>query len=367
MKDYDEALEKIKYISAELYPLQGKHYFVVETEDNFHFSRQNGDILETITVFSREACFICNDPRTNVYAIEIDLERLKVTVLPERKEHLFALSGTEEFVIGLAAGNRSLLVKTCQDLSDDSQKINMYYIDTKTDRIMLCNDMILKESYHMPYISVCGDEEYILVESAIIDPYEIDEARKNTSFLYKNDILAVSLHRLREAIAKNEDIKWNVVYSAQKEHYVTLLHVNGSHIWFLEITVDETKTNIVSYDLSKGLTNHNLYVENRIDRAVFNEDKLLCMYHWNGSGEMIDIYNAQGNLVSHLDYSAFTNENDEIELEEIISVLDDRYVIFHATDYSSDESYQCRVIYNIANHQFMICYSAHIEFKGTIY
>lgn len=359
--------EKMKYISAKLYYLQGKYYSVVEAENNFFFGRQNGDMLESITVFSRDALFLCNDSRTNVYAIEIIEEQLKITVLPEQNEHIFELSSADEFVIGLSVGNHSLLIKTCRDLSDDGQKINMYFIDTKKDRIMLCNDIVLNKSYNMPYISICGDEEYISAESAEIYPYEIDEAKNNTSFMYKNDILTVRLRSLMEAISKNEELKWNVIFSAKEGYYVNILRVNGPHIWYLETTVDETKTNIVKYDLSNGLIESNLFVENRIDKAVFNEDKLLCMYKWNSSKEMIDIYNDQGEIISNLDYSALMIENGEIELNDILSILDEEYVVFDATDYSEDESYQCRVVYDITNNQFMICNNSYIEFKGLIY
>lgn len=367
MENLFHTFEKMKYISAKLYPLQGENYFVMETEDNFYFDRQNGDILETITVFSKDVSFICNDSHTNAYAVEIEEEQLKLMVLPEQNEHLFELSGADEFVIGLAVGNHSLLVKTCRDLSDDSQKINMYFIDPKTDRILLCSDPILNKSYHMPYISICGDEEYIIAESAVIYPYEIDEARKNTSFIYKNDLLAVSLRGLTEAASKNEAPKWNVIFSAKEGYYITILHVNGSHIWFSETTADEIRTNIVKYDLSNGLTETNLYVENRIDKAVFNEDKLLCMYKWNSNKERIDIYNAQGDIVSNLNYSILTNENDEIELNEILSILDDRYVIFHATDYSADDGKQIRVIYDMLKKIYKVYYAPFVTYCGACY
>lgn len=367
MENIFHTFEKMKYISAKLYPLQGENYFVMETEDKYYFKRQNGDILETVTVFSRDVCFICNDSHTNAYAIEIDEGQLKLTVLPEQNEHLFELSGTDEFVIGLTIANHSLLVKTCQDLSDDSQKINMYYIDIKTDRIMLCNDNILNKSYHMPYISICGGKEYMIAESAVIYPYEIDEARKNTSFIYKNDILAVSLRRLMEAVSKNKELKWNVICSAKEGYYVNILQVNGSHIWFLETTADETKTNIVKYDLINGSTEINLSAENRIDKAVFNENKLLCMYRWNSSKKLINIYNAQGNIVSNLNYSILTNENDKIELNEILSILDDRYVIFHAADYSTDDEKQIRVIYDMLKRIYKVYYAPFLMYCGKYY
>ena len=75
---------------------------------------------------------------------------------------------TDEFVIGLTAGKRSLFIKTCLDLSDDEQKIKMYYIDIVTDNMMPCDDVIMLEAYHMPYISIYEDEEFIFVENAII-------------------------------------------------------------------------------------------------------------------------------------------------------------------------------------------------------
>lgn len=215
----------MKYVSANLYHLQGKTYSAIETENNFFFGRQNGDMLETISVFSKDVRFVCNDSHINVYAIEIIEERLKITVLPQQNEHFFELSGVDEFVIGLTAGNRSLLIRTCCDLSDDDQKINMYYIDLMTDRIMLCDDIIMNESYHMPYISFCEDEEYISVESAVIYPYEIGGASKDTSYIYKNNILTVRLQRLIESISKNEELRWNEIFSAKEGYYVTILQV----------------------------------------------------------------------------------------------------------------------------------------------
>lgn len=291
--------------------LQGKKYSVYESENNSIFYLENGDILEN--------------------------------------EHFLELLSTDEFVLGMTAGKDSFLIKTCQDLSDDKQKINMYYVDIKTDRIMVCNDTILNESYHMPYISICDEKEYILAESAVIYPYEIEEASKNTSFTYKNDIVMVSLQELEEMISRNEELRWNALFSAKEGYYINILQVYGPYVWFSEITVDETKSNIRKYNLSSGLIETNLCVENRIDRVIFDEDRLLCMYKWNSGKEIIDIYNSQGQIIVRLDYSALINENDEIELDEILTILDERYIVFSATDYSKDESYSCRIVYDTAN------------------
>ncbi len=305
---------------------------------------------------------VCNDLKQNIYAIEIIEKQLKITLLPEAKEHFFELSGTDEFIIGQTAGNHSVLIKTCQDISDDKQEINMYYVDVKTDKIMFCEDVIMKGSYHMPYISNCGDEEYILVESAVIDPYEIDEAKKDTSCVYNNDILTLRLRKLIESVSKNEELRWDVILSAKEGYYITVLQVNGPYIWFSETTVDETETNIVKYNLSNGIIEANLNIKNRIDKAVFNGDKLLCLYKWNSSKEIIDIYNDQGASISRIDYSPLMKEQYEIELDEVLSILDERYVVFDATDYSGDESYQCRVVYDITNNQFMIHNNSYMEF-----
>ena len=55
-------------------------------------------------------------------------------------------------------------------------------------------------------------------------------------------------------------------------------------------------------------------------------------------------------------------EQYEIELDEVLSILDERYVVFDATDYSGNESYQCRVVYDITNNQFMIHNNSYMEF-----
>jgi hypothetical protein len=367
MVDLFHASEKMKYISAKLYYLKGKNYSIVETESSFCFCQQNGEMLEKIAFFSRDAHFVCNNLYTSVYVIEIIEKQLKINILPEQKESFFELSNADEFVIGLTAGKHSVLIKTCRDLSDDEQEINLYYVDLKTGEIIICNDNIMKKSYHMPYISTCGDKEYILVESAVIDPDEIYEAQNNTSFICNNEILTLWLQGLIQSSPKNEELRWNMIFSAKEGHYITLLKASGSYLWVSETAVDETKTNIVKYDLSKGSVEFNLYVEDRIDKAVFEGHKLLCMYKWNSSKEIVDIFSAQGELVSHIDYSSLTNEHDEIELNEVLTFLDERYVIFDATDYSGDESYQCRVVYDIINNQFMLKNHSYVEFNGLIY
>lgn len=292
---------------------------------------------------------------------------MKIIILPEQKESFFELSNADEFVIGLTAGKHSVLMKTCRDLSDDEQEINLYYIDLKTGEIVLCNDNIMEKSYRMPYISTYGDKEYILAESAVIDPDEIYEAQKNTLFIYNNEILTVWLQGLIQSKFKNEELRWNVIFSAKDGYYITLLKVSGSHLWVSETAVDETKTNIVRYDLSKGSVEFNIYVENRIDRVVFDGNELLCMYKWNSSKEIVDIFSARGEIISHVDYSSLTNEHDEIELNKVLTFLDERYVVFDATDYSGDESYQCRVVYDIINNQFMLKNNSYVEFNGWIY
>lgn len=359
--------EKMKYIFANLYYLQNKAYFAVEKENKFFFCQQNGKLLEEIAVFSMDTHFICNALYTNIYAIEIIEEQLKINSILEQKEYFFKLSSVDEFIIGLTAGQHSLLIKTCRDLSDDEQEIKMYYIDVKAEKIIFCDDVLMKESYHMPYISTCGDEEFVLVESAVIDPYEIDEAKKNTSFIYNNDILTLRLQELRKPTTKNGNLKWNVIFSAKEGYYITLLQVKGAYLWFLETTVDETKTNIVKYNLNNDLVENSLYVEDRIDKVVFNGNNLLCMYKWNSSKEIIDIYSDQGVIVSQIDYSSLMNQNNEIELNEVLAILDERYIIFDATDYSSDESYQCRVIYDIINNQFMLYNNPYVQFNGLFY
>lgn len=358
---------KVKYISADLYYLQGKTYSIAETENKFFFGPQNGEILDRTAVFSADTHFICNALHTNLYAIEIIEKQLKVIILPEQKEYFFELSSVDEFIIGLTAGNHSLLIKTCRDLFDDEQEIKMYYVDVETDKIIFCDDIIMKESYHMPYISICGDEEFVLVESAVIDPYEVDEAKKNTPFTYNNDILTLRLQDIKESVTKNRELRWDVFLSAKEGYYITLLQVRGAYLWVSETAVDETKTNIEKYDLNNGLVESSLYVEDRIDKAVFNGNKLLCMYKWNSSKEIIDIYNAQGVFISCVDYSSLMNEHNEIELHEVVSILDERYIVFDATDYSSDESYQCRAIYDIINNQFMLRNSFYVVFRGLLY
>ena len=42
-------------------------------------------------------------------------------------------------------------------------------------------------------------------------------------------------------------------------------------------------------------------------------------------------------------------------------------VVFDATDYSGDESHQCRVVYDIINNQFMLKNNSYVEFNGWIY
>lgn len=367
MKNFLCTFEKTQYISAKAYTLHDKNYFAIESENNFYFSQQNKDTLEKIAEFSGEVHFVCNVINTNVYAIEIKEDKLKVTVLPEKDVHLYKLSGEGEFVIGLAAGNNSLLVRTCQDLSDDSQKNNMYFIDTRTDVISVCNDTILNESYNMPYISIFDDEEFIVAESAVIYPYEINEARQNTSYIYKNDILMTSLKNLITTTLKNENPIWNVIRSAKDGCFIQILNVNDSYIWFLETDMKETQTNIIKYNLRNGLDEINIYVKDRIDKAIFSNHKLLCMYKWNSNKEITDIYNNKGNRITNIDYSGLTKENDAIELNEIISILDDKYVIFNATDYSSDESYQCRVVYDITTNNFLVYNNFYIEYGDSIY
>lgn len=367
MVDLFHVSEKMKYISAKLYYVQGKIYSIVETEQNFYFGQQNGAILEKIAFFSRDAHFICNNLYTNVYVIEVIEKQLKITILPEQKESFFELSNADEFVIGLTAGKHSVLIKTCRDLSDEEQEINLYYVDLKTGKIILCNDNMMKKSYCMPYISTYGDKEYILAESAVINPDEIYEAKNNSSFICNNKILTLWLQGLIQSMSKNEELRWNVIFSAKDGYYITLLKASGSHLWVSETAVDETKTNIVKYDLSKGSVEFSLSVENRIDRVVFDGNELLCMYKWNSSKEIVDIFSAQGEIISHIDYSSLTKEHDEIELNEVLTFLHEQYVVFDATDYSGDESYQCRVIYDIINNQFMLKNNSYVEFNGLIY
>ena len=49
------------------------------------------------------------------------------------------------------------------------------------------------------------------------------------------------------------------------------------------------------------------------------------------------------------------------ELEEIVSVSDERYVTFVASDYSEDEPYQCRVEYDIIDKKFTVSNDMGIE------
>ena len=91
------------------------------------------------------------------------------------------------------------------------------------------------------------------------------------------------------------------------------------------------------------------------------------MYKWNSSKEQINIYNLQGDVISNLNYSILTNENDEIELNEILSILDDRYVIFHAADYSTDDEKQIRVIYDMLKRIYKVYYAPFLMYCGKYY
>ncbi len=349
----------MKCISVKFYNLKGKIYSLVQKAEKFIFRQENVDMPGECVVFPERTQFACND--TKIYAIENNEKNLKITILPEKKELFYELSDADESIIGETAGNDSLIIRSCRDVSDYEQEVKMYYIDINADKMIMFKDSSLEMSYRMPYISVFEGKEYILAENSKIEPYELDEARQGNVETFDNDILILPFDKFKESVVKDEKLKWDILLTAKEGFFVIVLKVTKSYVWFLETIADETKTNIIKYDFIKGAAVINFSIDNRIDDGIFNEENLLYLYKWNGCKEIIDIYDNQGASFASIDYSEFIGKNEDLELEEIVSVSDERYVTFVASDYSEDEPYQCRVEYDIIDKKFTVSNDMGIE------
>ena len=365
MQTLFQTFHQMKCISANVFTLQGKNFFAGESEDNYYFYQQNQDKWDKIAEFSKNVEFVYNTGKTSVLAIERDRDNLKVTILPDKEVHLYKLSHEEEFVLWVTAGNNTLLLKTCQDISEDSQKNKVYFIDIESDTIMVCQDAVLNNSYHKPYIVTCNNREWIVAENAEIYPYELHEAR-STLHPYKNDVLMAEVQEIFTTKSQKEELKWKVVCSGGDNSFLQVLYVD-KYIWYLEKDNKETKSTIVMHDVCTGLDEVMLHINRRIDKAVFEKSTLICLYQWNSERDIIDIYNAKGDNLVKIDYSQLTRENETIELEDIISVLNERYVIFEATEEGNDAYYQCRVVYDITNEKFVIYSAPFIRCGDSIY
>ena len=117
-----------------------------------------------------------------------------------QKELFYELSDADESIIGETAGNDSLIIRSCRDVSDYEQEVKMYYIDINADKMIMFKDSSLEMSYRMPYISVFEGKEYILAENSKIEPYELDEARQGNVETFDNDILILPFDKFKESV-----------------------------------------------------------------------------------------------------------------------------------------------------------------------
>ena len=362
-----EKIEIPQCISASRHTLGGNDYIAIKTSDKVSFCLQNKDTLDKMVEFSFNVQFVCNLKHTNVWAIETEEEYLKLTVLPENNVHSFKLSGNEEFIVGAAAGNRFLLVKTCEHLPNDGQIIRVYLLDIENEILMNTSDSVMIHSYHMPYILICNGEESIVAENAEVYPYELKEARKGKLHSYTNDILMVSVENLILSLAQSEEVKWNTIRSAKENHFLQILHTTDSIIYYSEVDMEETQTFLGRYHLLRDSDEILSVIENRVDKAVFENSMLRYAYKWNGENEKIDVYDAKGGIIAKIDYSEMTVDNEDLELNDILSILDEKYVVFEATDYKEDDPRQIRIVYDIMNGDFFTYSSPLIQYNDSIY
>ncbi|WP_026507455.1 hypothetical protein [Butyrivibrio sp. MC2013] len=353
-------------ISDRCFILRGNHFFITEREGDFVVRKQSGETLEDVSHFSKEFDFIFDQSKERLYAVEILGKQLIIVSIPDLNRFEFGLLSEEEYMIGSSVGSDYLCVKTCRNITDDDQKKSFYFVDLKTSKIIVCEDDILLYSYNMPYITEYRDELYIVAENSHIDPFEIQEASRYTDTAYKNDVLVVGVSDLIANAMNGEAVDWEVFASANEDEYIQIAAVDNSKLVYLETDAEETRTTIKQYDLQSRTARAELLLKSRIDKVIYLNGHLSCMYKWNSFAKTIDLYNEHGCMIAEINYSKLTKEYENVELEDIACVLQDRYVVFTATDYSGEKSYQRRVVYDVSKDKYIVYQDAHLVFDNII-
>lgn len=91
---------------------------------------------------------------------------------------------------------------------------------------------------------------------------------------------------------------------------------------------------------------------------------MIAYVSWTES--KLAVYDLKGNLFSEIHTDDFYKNNEEIELNSIVSIVNEN-IIFDATDYSMENEKQIRVLYNVAEKAYKVYNSSFVMDNGECY
>ncbi len=354
-------------MSRKVYASHNGEYVIAQKSEAYHiYCIKQNDYIEISEI--ENDTFVSVDLKKEIfYCFRIENKSLIISCIPDGLKFIYDLSGEGEEIVGVVAGNNYIICETIKEHNDDEQVINFYIIDLKNNRIIQTQNKWLIESYHLPYITFYKDKEVLIIENASVYPYELDEACHANDFSFKNDIAYLDIQKFISSASEEEITEWNVLDSNyDPDTYLQVLKIKDNYLFYSRKKFNEG-FGLYLYDIENKKSKHILDCAEKIDGIIINDLNEIYIYNRDWKDEKVRILNNTGELFVCISLNDYKDELGDIELHSIIAVLDEKYIVFDASEYdNNDDEIQIRMVFDKTINEFCRYSSALIKYKNII-
>lgn len=323
-------------------------------------------ISEVLSVKSENTYYIADTDNYCVYAVSIIDECLCITGFNEF-EKKFVLETCQEDIIEAYYRYGIFFIETVEERYDCEQNKRLYMIDLFSNEILQIRNKECLESYHVPYILKSNENIKILVEDAKIFPYELRELESCAGYDFvSNKVLAISMDEFVKSVKGQESMPWEVIISRDEWNfdYVQVLKVQENTI--IVACRDEIKncTRVRWLDIETGHVNKDVVFCCEITDVLKKNGIVIAYVSW--TEKKLAVYDSSGKLISEIFTDEFYKNNNNLELNSIITIVDEK-LIFDARDYKTDDEKQIRVLYDVLKKEYTVYYAPFIMYNGDCY
>lgn len=321
---------------------------------------------EVLSVKSENTYYIADTDNYCVYAISVIDKYLHITGFDEF-EKKFVLETCQEDIIEAYYRYGIFFIETIEERYNCEQKKRLYMIDLFSNEMLQIRNKECLESYHVPYILKSNETIKILVEDAKIFPYELRELESCAEYDYvSNKVLAISMDEFVRAENGQESMPWEVIISRDEWNfdYVQVLEVQKSTI--IVACRDEIKncTRVRWLDIETGHISKDVGFCCDITDVLKKNDVVIA--YVSDSEKKLAVYDSDGKLIDEIFPDEFYKNNNNLELNGIITIVDEK-LIFDARDYKTDDERQIRVLYDVLGKKYTVYYVPFIMYNGECY
>lgn len=370
MKESIKAFPSVPYRSAEILSANRDCVLFSTIEDDGSKTLRKyvraDNSIEAISRHTAESYFLASKSQDKVYFLEATDGRLVFN------DNLggsvcFPIVESEEAIIDETSQNDFFFVKTAVDNADCEQTQRLYLIDLRNRTIVSISDEMITNSYRMPHLVLSSQGYKVLVEEAVVFPYELSELNNSSNeHHFSNRFFLADLDDLIVSEASQCAVLFSEIDIPEYENcYNQVLNVVGDYAYIACINPIEQSTRVFMVNIVNNAVENEIQIPSLIDSALTSEDGSLLLYRWGNSE--LTFFNLNGEKVLRVNLNGFDSKNRSLELNYILSYIEKLGVVFHGTEYIADDERQIRVVYDIGEETFIPVYSSFITWNETIY